>query len=138
MATSLSLGSAGLQNALTAQQERMMQGAKVTADTSDAKIDKGARDFEAVLVGSWLQQAEQSFATVPGAEDDENAGQRDQTMSFGVQQLANSLAASGGIGIGKMVAKAMHARVDGTAGDAASAAAPHGSVKTFEKIRETH
>jgi hypothetical protein len=32
--------------------------------TDAAKIDKGAKEFEAVLVGSWLQQAEQSFATV--------------------------------------------------------------------------
>jgi Rod binding domain-containing protein len=33
-------------------------------------------------------------------------------MSLGVQSLATSLAASGGIGIGKMVAKAMHAAAD--------------------------
>jgi Rod binding domain-containing protein len=48
------------------------------------------------------------MATVPGAEDDEDAPGRDQMMSLGVQQLANSLAASGGIGIGKMIAKALH------------------------------
>jgi Rod binding domain-containing protein len=119
MATSVGLGSLNVQsNLLQANQERMISGMKSTPGVNDsAKIDKGARDFEAVLVGSWLQQAEQSFATVPGAEDDENAAGREQVMSYGVQSLATSLAASGGIGIGKMVAKAMHARADKANGD---------------------
>jgi len=74
----------------------------------DAKIAKGAQQFEAMLLSTWLQQAEQSFATVPGAEDDEDAAGREQMMSLGTQSLAESLAASGGIGIAKMIAKAMH------------------------------
>ena len=77
-----------------------------------AKIDKGAKEFEAVLVGSWLQQAEASFATVPGADDDNQDVGKDSMMSFGVQTLATSMASSGGIGIGKMIAKAMHAAAD--------------------------
>jgi Rod binding domain-containing protein len=79
---------------------------------SDAAIEKSARDFEAMLLGTWLQQAEQSFATVPGAEDDEDAAGRDQMMSLGVQSLSQCLAASGGIGIAKMIATALHRAAD--------------------------
>jgi hypothetical protein len=56
---------------------------------------KGAKEFEAMLLSTWLQQAEQSFATVPGAEDDDDAAGRDQMMSLGVQSLAD---VDGGIG----------------------------------------
>ena len=31
--------------------------------SQDAKIDKSAKDFESLLLGSWLQQAQESFAT---------------------------------------------------------------------------
>ena len=65
-----------------------------------------------MLLSNWLQQAEQSLATVPGAEDDEDAAGRDQMMSLGVQSLANAMAASGGIGIGKMIAQALHHAAD--------------------------
>jgi Rod binding domain-containing protein len=91
----------------------MIQGLKSPKSADDAaKIDKGAKEFEAILVGSWLQQAEQSFATVPGADEDDQDVGRGSMMSLGVQTLATSMAASGGIGIGKMVAKAMHAEAD--------------------------
>jgi Rod binding domain-containing protein len=95
--------------ALQTQQDQAIRAISSPRSATDtAKIDKGAKEFEAVLVGSWLQQAEQSFATVPGADDDADVG-RSQMMSLGVQSLATSLAATGGIGIGKMIAKAMHA-----------------------------
>ena len=94
----------------------MMQGLKSSKTAIDsAKIDKGAKEFEAILVGSWLQQAEQSFATVPGTDEDQDVG-HDSMMSLGVQTLATSIAASGGIGIGKMVAKAMHEAADKAVG----------------------
>jgi Rod binding domain-containing protein len=108
-----SFGSLGTQTSLLQQREdQMIQQAQLPKGPSDdAKIEKGAREFEAILVGSWLQQAEQSFATVPGADDDQDPG-GEQMMSLGVQQLATSIAASGGLGIGKMIAKAMHANAD--------------------------
>ncbi len=124
MATSLigpgSMGSSSLGVGYTSQanlqQSRGMQLLQqFNSDKSsldDAKIEKGAQQFEAMLLGTWLQQAEQSFATIPGAEDDEDAGQREQIMSLGVQSLADSLAKSGGIGIAKMIAKAMHANAE--------------------------
>jgi Rod binding domain-containing protein len=76
-------------------------------------------------VGSWLQQAEQSFATLPGAEDDEDPG-HDSMMSLGVQTLSTSMAASGGIGIAKMIAKAMHAAADKATAQSRSGGKPKG------------
>ena len=114
MATGMDMGALTAQTSmLQMNEDRMLQGIKSTKSELDsAKIDKGAKEFEAVLVGSWLQQAEQSFASIPGADDDDQDVGRDSMMSFGVQSLSTSLAASGGIGISKMIAKAMHAAAD--------------------------
>jgi Rod binding domain-containing protein len=115
MATSM-IGPGGMNAQVNLQQAREMQLLQqidtVKGSNDDAKIEKGARQFEAMLLSTWLQQAEQSFATIPGAEDDEDAAGRDQMMSLGVQSLSESLAASGGIGIAKMIAKALHAAAD--------------------------
>jgi Rod binding domain-containing protein len=114
MGTSMGISSLGTQtSALQSREDRLVQQMKdPQAHKDDAKIEKGAKEFEAILVGSWLQQAYQSFATVPGADDDNQDVARGQVMSFGVQALSTSMAASGGIGIGKMIAKAMHAAAD--------------------------
>lgn len=110
MATTIGTNSLSAQtNLLEATQDRMLHQLKSQPSAiDDAKIEKGAKEFEAMLLTTWLQQAEQSMATVPGAEDDENAAGREQMMSLGVQSVATAMAASGGIGIGKMIAKAMH------------------------------
>ena len=82
---------------------------------SDAsRIEKGSKQFETMLLSSWLQQAEKSFATAPGADgdDDQDQAGRDQIMGLGVQSLAQALEASGGIGIAKMIAKAMTAQAE--------------------------
>jgi Rod binding domain-containing protein len=113
MATSPSFNLASAQTtALESRQDRLLNQMKSPASANDdKKIEKGAKEFESILVGSWLQQAEQSFATLPGAEDDEDPG-HDSMTSLGVQTLSNAMAASGGIGIAKMVSKAMHAAAD--------------------------
>ena len=121
MGTSI-LGASSVASQMTLQQARETQmlqqmstlrGEGQGTKDQDAKIEKGAKQFEAMLLSSWLQQAEQSFATVPGADDDESATTgKDQLMSLGVQSLAESLAASGGIGIAAMISKAMHAAAD--------------------------
>jgi Rod binding domain-containing protein len=98
---------------LQAREQRALHQLQSAPDgKSDAKIDKSARDFESMLLSNWLQQAEQSMASVPGADDDEDAGTREQMMSLGVQSLANSMTASGGIGIAKMISKALHSAAD--------------------------
>jgi Rod binding domain-containing protein len=125
MGSSMGLGSLSAQTSvLQSGEDRMIQGLKSPRSATDAaKIDKGAKEFEAVLVGSWLQQAEQSFGTVPGADEGQDVG-RDSMMSLGVQTLATSMAASGGIGIAKMVAKAMHATADKANGQTPEPPAP--------------
>lgn len=79
---------------------------------TDSRIEKGAREFEAILLNNWLQQAEQSMATVPGANDDQGSSGGEQMASFGVQSLATAMAASGGIGIADMIEKALRAEAD--------------------------
>jgi Rod binding domain-containing protein len=112
------------QNAL--HQIQSAQGGK-----SETKIDKSAKEFESMLLSNWLQQAEQSMATVPGAEDDEDAGARDQMMSLGVQSLATSMTNSGGIGIAAMISKALHSVADRQQPGAAQAGTPE--AKKLEK-----
>lgn len=116
MATSSIVGglAAQAQNSVLQSREehalRQIQLAQGTND--DGKIEKGAREFEAMLLGTWLEQAEQSMASVPGADDDEDSAGAQQMMSLGVQSLATSLSASGGIGIAAMISKALHSTAD--------------------------
>jgi Rod binding domain-containing protein len=144
MATGSTLGPlSSSANLLQSREDSMMKSVNSSGGKSDdARIDKSAQEFESILLGSWLQQAQQSFATVPGAEDDDDAGTREQTMSFGMQSLATSIAASGGIGIAKMVAKALHAKADG-ASDATSSGttSPEQAQPAriaYEKARAAH
>ena len=126
MGTSLVLGSMSPKaSVLQSREDSLVQQMRSSESLSDAKINKGSKDFEAILVGSWLQQAEQSFATIPGADDDSDKDvASDSVMSFGVQALSTSLAASGGIGISKMIAKAMHAAADKAHAQASAQAEP--------------
>jgi Rod binding domain-containing protein len=125
MGTTTSIGSLSAQtDMLQSREDTMLRQIKSNAGASDdAKIEKGSKEFEAILVGSWLQQAEQSFATVPGADEDQDAGGQ-QMMSLGVQQLATAMAANGGLGIGKMIAKAMHENAEKANTQAASPPEP--------------
>ncbi len=77
-----------------------------SAGTEDRKIEKSAKDFESILLGSWLQQAEQSFGSLPGG-DDEDSG-KDQFQGMAMQQLGTSMTAAGGIGIAKMISTQLH------------------------------
>ena len=71
------------------------------------KIEKSAKEFESILLGSWLQQAEQSFGSLPGGDDDEDAG-KEQFQAMAMQSLGTSMTASGGIGIAKMISTQLH------------------------------
>ena len=125
--SSIGLGSLSTQTSISqVREEQMLQQLKSaqSAGSSDPRIEKSAKEFEAMLLGSWLQQAEKSFATIPGAEDDEDAATRDQMMSLGIQSLSRSLADSGGIGIAKMITKALEAQAARTEGASTAAAAP--------------
>ena len=136
MGTSTGLGSLSTQTSvLQMKEDRLMQQIKSPKSLADdARIDKGAQQFEAILMGSWLKEAEQSFGSVPGGDDDQDAA-GEQMMSLGIQSLATSLAASGGIGIAKMVAHAMHVAVDKSAGQA-SPKIRYGQMGKTENVKK--
>jgi Rod binding domain-containing protein len=84
-----------------------------SSSIENSKIDKAAKDFESILLSNWLQQAEQSFASLPGSEEDEDADSgKEQFQGIAMQSLGASLVASGGIGIAKMIAKSLHKAED--------------------------
>lgn len=84
---------------------------KNTSDASKSKIQKSAKEFEAVLMSHWLEQAEQSFATVPGGDPDADPSSgHDQFQSIAMQAVAGALSGNrGGLGIASMVAKHLEA-----------------------------
>lgn len=73
-----------------------------TNATDKARVARAATEFEAVLLGQWLDGAERSFGTVPGSEEDEDAG-GEQMRGFAMQQLAHTLAAKDTLGIAGLV-----------------------------------
>lgn len=77
-----------------------------------ATIQKSAREFEAVLLSHWLEQAEQSFASVPGSNQDPDADPgRDQFHAIAMQAVGTALSGShGGLGIAAMVARHLEAQ----------------------------
>lgn len=91
----------------------------------DPKLATAAKQFETVLLSQWLQDAESSFASVPGGDSDTDAGS-DQLKGLATQQLATSFAASGGIGISRLVLGALTTVSDKEQGavDGATAVAP--------------
>lgn len=83
--------------------------AQQQAGSSDSgKIESSAKQFESILLASWLESAEKSFATVPGGDGDENADPgKNQFQSYAMQAVATSLVNAGGIGIAAMIAKGL-------------------------------
>jgi len=80
-----SLASSAQANLTQSRDEHMLQQMQsAQGNKSDAQIDKGAKEFESMLLSTWLQQAEQSMATVPGAEDDESGGSVAFDLTCGV------------------------------------------------------
>lgn len=93
--------------------------------TQDQKIDKAAKDFESILLGSWLQQAEQSFGSLPGGDDEDDADSgKEQFQGIAMQSLGASMTAAGGIGIAKMISHQLHRAEDARIAVAAKMAAP--------------
>jgi Rod binding domain-containing protein len=118
-------------SAIDAQADRLVQHTRQTAasatpgEQNDAKIIKAGKDFESILLGTWLQQAENTFAKAPGGDDDDDkdAG-TDQFQGIAMQSLASSLTASGGIGIAKMITKHLREAADSASVHAGSSPTP--------------
>jgi Rod binding domain-containing protein len=92
---------------LTTNADKLLHQAS-SSDKDNSKIEKSSKDFESILLGSWLQQTEQSFGSLPGAEDDDADSGKDQYSGIAMQALGTSMTAAGGIGIAKMISTSLH------------------------------
>ena len=91
-----------------------------SAAATNTKIEKSAKEFESILLGSWLQQAEASFGSLPGGDDDGDADtSKEQFQGMAMQSLGRSMTAAGGIGIAKMISTQLHKANDAEKADAA-------------------
>jgi Rod binding domain-containing protein len=107
---------------LTTQADKILRHPGSTA-TENSKIEKSAKDFESIILGSWLQQAEQSFGSLPGGDDDGDTDPgKEQFQGMAMQSLGNSMTAAGGIGIAKMISKQLHKAADSQGAVASSTA----------------
>jgi Rod binding domain-containing protein len=70
-----------------------------------ARLSSAAKEFESVLLGQWLKDAESTFGSVPGSEESDAGGE--QMKEFAMQHVAGDIADRGGIGIAPMVERAL-------------------------------
>ena len=70
-----------------------------TGGVAPSKLAKSAREFEAILLQSWLEKMNQSFV---GTEESQDPA-HDTVSSLGTQAIATALSARGGIGIADML-----------------------------------
>ena len=76
------------------------------AKPADTKLKTYAQKFEAILIAKWLEEAESSFAKLPGDDHDPDADPgQDQFRSLAQQFLAESISSAGGLGIAAMIVK---------------------------------
>jgi Rod binding domain-containing protein len=78
---------------------------------ASSKLVKSAREFEAILLQSWLEKMNQSFV---GSSESQDAA-HDTVSSLGTQAIATALAARGGVGIARMLLRQL--QTAGTAGE---------------------
>jgi Rod binding domain-containing protein len=94
--------------------------------TNTARLSSAAKEFESVLLGQWLKDAESSFGSVPGSEEDDAGGE--QMKEFAMQHVAAEFTNRGGIGIASMVEKALAASETTQTTNAKKAAINSGSA----------
>ena len=63
------------------------------------KLRKSTQEFEAMMVSSWWQEMQSSFRD----PDEEQEAGSDTLQQIGFQSMATAMAASGGIGLARMV-----------------------------------
>lgn len=82
-----------------ASTERVSEAEPEKDSPGARKLRKSTQDFEAMLVSSWWQEMQNSFRD---PNTDQEAG-FDTLEQLGFQSMATALAASGGIGLARMV-----------------------------------
>lgn len=97
-------GAAGMHDWQRARDQRTVNDLKHPSSDDPKRIQDSARAFESLLIGKWLEAAEESLATVPGGvEDGQEDGSVKQLSAMGMQSLAESITARGGFGIAKLL-----------------------------------
>ena len=81
-----------------------------SAPTANAlKLKDSARQFEALMIGQMLKSARESGGSWFGGGEDEASA---TATGMAEEQLANTLAASGGLGLASMVLNGLSKNVD--------------------------
>ena len=73
--------------------------AAAPSSTPSPKLVKATRDFEAILLSSWLEKLEESYA----GTIDETDPAHGTLASMGAEAMASALAARGGIGVSRLL-----------------------------------
>ncbi|HUA20748.1 MAG TPA: hypothetical protein VMB25_18495 [Bryobacteraceae bacterium] len=74
------------------------------------KIRQAAQEFEGLLLSEMLKSARESADSLTGSDEDEDANST--VLEMGEEQFAQALAASGGLGIAKMVIAGLSKNAD--------------------------
>jgi flagellar protein FlgJ len=74
------------------------------ASPEASKLKDSARQFEALMIGQMLKSARESGGSWFGGGEDEASA---TATGMAEEQLANTLAASGGLGLARMVLKGL-------------------------------
>jgi Rod binding domain-containing protein len=88
--------------------ETTLRDLKHPSAQNDKRIADSAHSFESLLIGKWLEAAEESLAIVPGGtEEDQGDNPIKQFSALAVQSLAQGITTSGGVGISKLLVKSL-------------------------------
>ncbi len=96
------LGPPGLSAERTPAEGKPFQEA--TESLGSAKLRKAAQDFESILIHTWWRSMKESFASSSEVEQDPAHGTLED---LSMQAMSTALAASGGLGIARMLIHAM-------------------------------
>ncbi|HWR36699.1 MAG TPA: hypothetical protein VN622_12595 [Clostridia bacterium] len=86
--------------AMRAQSVSAAEQLRRTTTTAGAKLQQAARDFESILLASWLEKMQETLSTIPGGDADPA---HENLRSLGVQTLASGIVDAGGIGIAQVI-----------------------------------
>ena len=91
------------------ERNTQLQAHPQSVRAQNEKIDKSAKDFESLLLTNWLQGAQESFASVPGGNEDDDADPgHGQLQGFAMQSLGTAMTAAGGIGLAHAISQLLH------------------------------
>ena len=105
-------------------------------DTEAQKRTQSSRDFEALLIGQMLHSVRDEDSGWLGSGGDESA---DAAFGLGEEQLAQSIAKGGGLGLAKMIDRALEREesIRQNAADAASEGATQSAPDAHPALRKT-